>query len=83
MEPNTQSRLPPLVLPLALFLALCAMQLVPLPPSLLKIISPQTFEVYKQSLPGWPESVPYAEFESVEQGAKGEGSERSCSTLYC
>jgi hypothetical protein len=72
LTPNTRERLMPLALPLALFIALCAMQLVPLPPSLLKVISPSTFEVYKQSLPGWPESAPYAELLSMEQGAGSE-----------
>src|SRR5919109_5167342 len=48
------SRLTPLALPLALFIALCFFQMLPLPPSLLKIISPQTYEAYTQILPGWP-----------------------------
>ena len=58
------SRLTPMVLPLALFITLCALQLVPLPPSFLQIISPQTFETYRQILPGWPERMPYGEVEA-------------------
>jgi O-antigen ligase/Flp pilus assembly protein TadD len=56
-------------IPLMLFLALVGFQLIPLPPSLLKIISPQTFETYRQILPGWPEREPYGELGSMEQGA--------------
>jgi len=64
---NRKSEIRNLAIPLVLFLVFCAMQLVPLPPSLLKILSPQTFETYKQILPGWPERVPYSELESIEQ----------------
>ena len=67
--PKTQNRCTPLALPLALFIALCLFQLVPLPPPLLKIISPQTYETYTQILPGWPERPPYAELASLEQSA--------------
>jgi hypothetical protein len=63
--PNNRHRLAPFALPLALFALLGLFQLIPLPPEILKIISPQTYEVYKQSLPGWPESVPYAELEQT------------------
>ncbi|PYT92312.1 MAG: hypothetical protein DMG36_15635, partial [Acidobacteria bacterium] len=67
-------------LPLALFIGLALFQLMPLPPSLLRTLSPQTYEAYTQILPGWPERVPYADVtqrseirgqrsESREQGA--------------
>ena len=48
-------------LPLALFLLLALFQLMPLPPSLLRTLSPQTYEAYTQILPGWPERAPYAD----------------------
>src|SRR5947207_3964532 len=48
-------------LPLALFLLLAFFQLMPLPPSLLRTLSPQTYEAYTQILPGWPERAPYAD----------------------
>jgi O-antigen ligase/tetratricopeptide (TPR) repeat protein len=54
---------------LALFTLLVAAQLLPLPPSILRAISPQTFETYRQILPGWPERAPYGELASMEQGA--------------
>lgn len=38
----------------------CLVQLVPLPPSVLGILSPQTYELYSRSLPGWPSEIPYA-----------------------
>src|SRR5207253_978178 len=44
-----------------LFIALALFQLAPLPPALLRTLSPQTYEFYTQVLPGWPERVPYGE----------------------
>ena len=44
-----------LVLPAALFVALVAFEMAPLPPSVEAIISPSTFELYQKSLPGRPE----------------------------
>ena len=48
-----------LALPLALFVGLVLSQLLSLPPSLLRILSPSTYELYTRSLPGWPEKMPY------------------------
>ncbi len=48
-----------LFLPLALFISLVLFQLFPLPPYLLHLLSPSTYELYSRSLPGWPEKVPY------------------------
>jgi O-antigen ligase/tetratricopeptide (TPR) repeat protein len=50
-----------LVAPLGLFIALGAFQLIPLPPSLERVISPSTYRLYAQSLPGWPSTPPYGE----------------------
>jgi O-antigen ligase/tetratricopeptide (TPR) repeat protein len=36
------------------FVALVAIQLVPLPPALLKVVSPNTYRLYALSMPGWP-----------------------------
>ena len=44
----------PLNLPLILFLGLILFQMVPLPPSALKLLSPNTYNLYKQTLMGWP-----------------------------
>jgi hypothetical protein len=52
------SRLTSLGLPLGLFTLLAVFQLVPLPPSWLRVLSPATFEAYTQIIPGWPVRVP-------------------------
>ena len=44
----------PLTLPLLLFLCLILFQIVPLPPSVIKRLSPNTYQLYQQTLPGWP-----------------------------
>jgi O-antigen ligase/tetratricopeptide (TPR) repeat protein len=49
-----------LAIPLLLFFALTLFQLLPLPPGLLRFLSPATFEVYSRSLSGWPGDTPYA-----------------------
>ncbi len=66
---NSKSEIRNSAIPLTVFLLLVSFQLIPLPPSFLQVISPQTFEVYKQSLPGWPERIPYAELAGREEGA--------------
>ncbi len=60
-------RLTPYVVPLALFIALCVFQLTPLPPGLLRALSPQTFEAYTQILPDWPDTVPYSELDQMSE----------------
>jgi O-antigen ligase/tetratricopeptide (TPR) repeat protein len=46
-----------LLLPLFLFAVVATVQLVPLPPVLLRIVSPATYRLYELSLPGWPQTV--------------------------
>ncbi len=46
--------------PLLLFLCLCALQLLPLPPSALRAVSPSTYSVYTHTLPGWPQTSLYS-----------------------
>ena len=48
----------PLALPLGLFIALLMFQLTPLPPALLKQLSPTTYELYSLALPSWPDPQP-------------------------
>ncbi|MGE0824672.1 MAG: O-antigen ligase family protein [Candidatus Binatia bacterium] len=48
-----------LSLPLWSFVALSALQLLPLSPGTLSRLSPATYTVYSKSLPGWPEQRPY------------------------
>jgi len=45
--------------PAALFVALLLLQLVPLPPALMRVISPATYHLYTESFPGWPKAAPY------------------------
>lgn len=44
------------LLPLFLFAVVVTVQLVPLPPALLRIVSPATYRLYELSLPGWPQT---------------------------
>jgi tetratricopeptide (TPR) repeat protein len=50
--PRTAMR--PLLLPAALFGALVLTQLAPLPPAVLRAVSPAAYRLYAVSLPGWP-----------------------------
>ena len=59
--PNSRFEISKSALPLALFLIFILFQLLPLPPFLLKVLSPQTFEYYSHTLPGWPERALYKE----------------------
>ena len=44
----------------AAFLGLLLFQLAPLPPRVLRVISPATYRLYQKSLPGWPGRIVYA-----------------------
>ncbi|MGH7915737.1 MAG: O-antigen ligase family protein [Candidatus Binataceae bacterium] len=46
-------------LPIALVLALMGLEMVPMPPALLAILSPATSEIYARALPGWPTQASY------------------------
>jgi len=50
-----------LAIPAGLFLALVLFQLVPLPPKAEALLSPSTYRLYQESLPGWPRYQPYAD----------------------
>ncbi|MCP4267899.1 MAG: O-antigen ligase family protein [Candidatus Brocadiaceae bacterium] len=45
----------PLNIPIIIFIGLILFQLVPLPPGVLKFISPNTYQLYKTTTPGWPD----------------------------
>jgi tetratricopeptide (TPR) repeat protein len=55
---NRKLRLP--LIGLLLLLSTVALQLVPLPIQVERLISPSTYHLYEISLPGWPEKVPYS-----------------------
>ncbi|MBV8775208.1 MAG: O-antigen ligase family protein [Deltaproteobacteria bacterium] len=40
-----------------LFVAFVAFEMVPLPPSIERTISPSTFDLYQNSMPGWPDQA--------------------------
>lgn len=48
-----------LALPASLFALLLGFQIAPLPPALMRVISPATYRLYTESLPGWPQTAPY------------------------
>lgn len=50
-------------LPLFLFGGVLFLQLLPLPPAVVRMISPATHGLYTESLPGWPEQPPYEHLE--------------------
>jgi tetratricopeptide (TPR) repeat protein len=43
------------------FLTFLLFQLVPLPPPILKVLSPHSYDLYRNSLPGWPDSLVYSD----------------------
>jgi Flp pilus assembly protein TadD/O-antigen ligase len=47
-------------IPLALLLIMIAAQIVPLPPRVLAVISPATYDLYSRVYPDWPARAPYA-----------------------
>jgi O-antigen ligase/predicted Zn-dependent protease len=71
-EASGPSRLAPWALPLGLFVLFVLLQLLPLPPLILRILSPHTHQLYTQSLPGWPIQPPYSELlQSVGSAPSG------------
>ncbi len=48
-----------LALPVALFTGLLLFQVVPIPPAVMRVISPATYRLYTASFPAWPETAPY------------------------
>ena len=51
----------PLNIPIILFIGLIMFQLIPLSPGLLKFISPNTYNLYSDTLPGWPDEALFPE----------------------
>jgi hypothetical protein len=50
-----------LLLPASIFAGLVVLQLLPLPPVLIRFLSPSEYRVLAHALPGWPRTAPYAE----------------------
>jgi tetratricopeptide (TPR) repeat protein/O-antigen ligase len=49
----------PLLMPLVFLVGVALWQLCPLPPTALRVLSPATYTLYSQVLPGWPRQVVY------------------------
>ncbi|MGH8013679.1 MAG: O-antigen ligase family protein [Candidatus Binataceae bacterium] len=49
--------------PIGAFILLLIFQLTPLPPGVMRLLSPATYHFYELSFPGWPRARPYAELE--------------------
>ena len=58
--PENHALMRALGFPIALLLILVAVQLVPMPPAMLRVLSPATYDLYTRAFPGWPERAPYA-----------------------
>ena len=71
----------PLNLPILLFLVLVGLQLLPLPPALLHVVSPQTYALNQRALEGWPERevLPFVprEASSQQPGSVQDGDQAS------
>jgi O-antigen ligase/tetratricopeptide (TPR) repeat protein len=52
-------------LPIALFAAFAILQLAPLPPGVIRAVSPAAYNSYVEMLEGWPGSAPYQGVETV------------------
>jgi O-antigen ligase len=60
-----------LLTPAALFIGLLLLQLLPLPPTVERIVSPATYRLYAASLPGWPERDPYPQASGIRPDKGG------------
>ncbi|MBI4515431.1 MAG: hypothetical protein HY699_06415 [Deltaproteobacteria bacterium] len=52
-------------LPLLGFGLVALVQLLPLPPPALRVLSPNTYELYRETLPGWPRQAPFGELRDL------------------
>ena len=57
-------------IPLGILLGLILLQLLPLPPKVLGLLSPETYRTYQETIPDWPQGIP---FETIEKTASGLG----------
>ena len=57
----------PLNIPIIIFIGLIVFQLIPLSPGFLKVVSPNTYDLYRNTLPGWQDNTP----SSLDQSSSG------------
>ena len=50
----------PLIPPVLLLAGILLFQLMPLPPQIMRLLSPATYQFYVKALPGWPHTAPYS-----------------------
>ena len=62
----------PFILPISVFLFLIFFQMAPLPPLAVKLVSPKTYELYSQTLDGYPGEM--GEDRGKRQAVEGTGS---------
>src|SRR5579872_110314 len=53
----TRANLVSLALPATAFALLLVFQIAPISPAVMRVISPATYRLYVESLPGWPETA--------------------------
>lgn len=53
------ARLAWIAIPLGLFIGFVAIQIIPLPPAVERVVSPATYNLYVKALSGWPQSAPF------------------------
>ncbi len=62
---------------IALFSGFAMIQMVPLPPSVIRDVSPAAYHLYAKTLEGWPASAPYEQIETVPDGQTARDSEQA------
>jgi O-antigen ligase/tetratricopeptide (TPR) repeat protein len=69
-------------IPIVAFLAFALLQLIPLPPVAIQVLSPSTYRLYEQVFPGWPAQTPYAGLEgSLKPVAAGAASSNAATVV--
>jgi O-antigen ligase/tetratricopeptide (TPR) repeat protein len=63
-QAELRSQIRTFALPIAAFLSFALLQLLPLPPIAIRVLSPSTYRLYQQVFPGWPAASPYAGLDS-------------------
>ncbi len=58
--------------PMLAVLSLLTLQLIPLPPAMLRVVSPHSYELYRESLPGWPSQTVYGDAAYVRPAPKAD-----------
>ena len=59
-----------IAVPGGLLIALLLFQVTPLPPAIIRAISPSTYRIYVETLPGWPDESPYRQLLGGERSSR-------------